>query len=72
MNWISVEDKLPCEKCMGIDIYDEVLIYFETNEGMHIDIGFINEDDDWFITNNQQVDIKVTHWMPLPEPPKDE
>ena len=55
--WIPVSERLP-EK------YDRVFVYSKaTRMGRSID--FINADGNWYTTP------KVTHWMPLPEPPKD-
>jgi len=59
MEWISIKDKLP-------EINEEVLVMdrdfmdfaYYNSEGQWIDREFIDLDD-------------VTHWMPLPEPPKE-
>jgi hypothetical protein len=70
--WISVEDKLPIEQ-------GPVLCYARstTGEGNYRILGTLRNGEFWFL----QVDgtqlsfpclhLKVTHWMPLPEPPKD-
>lgn len=70
--WISVEDKLPIEQ-------GPVLCYARstTGEGNCRILGTLRIEEFWFL----QVDgtqlsfpclhLKVTHWMPLPEPPKD-
>lgn len=56
--WIPVTDRLP-EK------HERVLVYSKaTRMGRSID--FINSDGNWYTTS------QVTHWMPLPEPPKEE
>lgn len=55
--WISVEDKLP-EKTLSLLIFN----------GSFIDIGCFFCDE-YFITDKGSV-LDVTHWMPLPEPPK--
>ena len=55
--WIPVTERLP-EK------YNRVLVYSKaTRMGRGID--FINADGNWFSTQ------KVSHWMPLPQPPED-
>jgi len=61
-NWISVEDRLPVE-----DIW--VLLYSDEEEEQ---IGWLNKhgkfttiSDDRFLFSNE-----ITHWMPLPNPPK--
>ena len=70
--WISVEDKLPIEQ-------GPVLCYARstTGEGNYRILGTLRNGEFWFL----QVDgtqlsfpclhLKVTHWMPLPKPPKD-
>ena len=61
--WISVKDRLPeSEK-------DAVMIALRWGE---VDIGWC-EDEKWgseFV--NEYEDGEVTHWMPLPQPPKGE
>lgn len=55
--WVSCDERLP-EK------YDRVLVYSKaTRMGRSID--FVNADGNWYTTP------KVTHWMPLPEPPEE-
>ena len=60
--WISVKDRLPHNA-------DEVLIYFSDGiviSGDYFDaVGFIPEH---FYDGNG----KISHWMPLPEPPKED
>ena len=61
--WISVKDRLPESEKEG------VLIGLRWGE---VDIGWC-EDDRWrseFV--NEYEDGEVTHWMPLPNPPKGE
>ena len=55
--WIPVTERLP-EKDT------RVIVCASLPEGVHSD--FIYEDGHWFVS------IGVTHWMPLPEPPKEE
>ena len=66
MNWISVKDRLPDED-------QEVFVYSS--------LGIIEKckmsNSDWFYTNCPMCsdlwddDETITHWMPLPEKPKD-
>lgn len=64
--WISVEDRLP-------DFGQRVLVvckhnYCEDDDFIDILISVIFEDKIWRTWSG----YKVTHWMPLPEPPKEE
>ena len=64
MKWISVKDRLPEEKVNCIVHYQNS---YCDNDGYWA-IGFCCYDGEKF-----QFDpaYKVTHWMPLPEPPKE-
>lgn len=63
MNWISVKDRLP-------ERYKEVLCLFRGNKGRgwKIDISWVDSTR-FFLY--EDLYGKVTHWMPLPEPPED-
>ena len=67
MEWISVKDKMP-------RINEVVLVYDKFIED--VSIGYISEFLGyrvvWIIDYGQSVSDEVTHWMPLPEPPKEE
>ena len=52
--WISVEDRLP-------DKYNSVLIFCEGE----VRIDYIDSYGSW----HDNFQYRVTHWMPLPEPP---
>ncbi len=59
-NWISVEDKLPDTRTVlgcNIDGYVTAVVY----------MCYVKK---WAIAHNMRVTMDVTHWMPLPEPPK--
>jgi len=75
MEWISVKDKLPSN-----DKQVEVVFYkspYEWFTGMYTPIGFCGEKSNTFSWHNHQVDDNyiviesVTHWLPLPNPPKE-
>ena len=71
MEWISIEDRLPQYGC-------PVLI---VGNGVTQDVTYIldgaDDTPDWFepyfFEHDDECKVwwnKVTHWMPLPEPPK--
>ena len=70
--WISIEERLPIE-CGPVLCYARST----TGEGNFRILGALRNGEFWFL----QVDgtqlsfpnlcLEVTHWMPLPEPPKD-
>jgi len=70
--WISVKDRLPRQG-------KEVLVTWKRYNGVNdISIGqiFKVNKGDWYFTYcemegfNSLDDSQVTHWMPLPNPPK--
>lgn len=66
-SWISVKDRLP-ERTMPPH---DVLVYHDLNCGMYIDRAWYSrEKNKW--RNGLGMNLKVTHWMPLPEPPEKE
>ena len=58
--WISVKDRLPKEDEIVIICTDKNFIYAGELIG-----------DTWFLDNDSWTET-VTHWMPLPQPPKGE
>ena len=67
--WVSVEERLP-------EIGTEVLIcdIFDTRN--YMDVWSLEDDEDgdavWEDKNGNWYSVdEVTHWMPLPEPPKE-
>lgn len=59
--WISVDERLPDEDA-------NVLVYFEDRTIMTA--HFLGCNIGWVPDNTGMSLGKVTHWMPLPEPPK--
>lgn len=64
--WIPVKERLPNPK-------DLVLV---CNEFGGVHYGYFESNKQWYTANNWLYDAwtvmsNVTHWMPLPEPPKD-
>ncbi len=62
MEWISVEDRLP---------NNEQRILVSDGDFIVID-EFIEEEDDFYLESGLELVDEVSHWMPLPEPPKGE
>lgn len=59
--WIKAADKLP-------EPYEDVLVYGQINKTNNLTRYKVDytDDRDVFVRST-----KVTHWMPLPEPPKE-
>lgn len=69
--WISVKERLPEQK--WIDCF--VATKIPANGARGINVAWVNDDygvwksnDEW-ICDGREI---VTHWMPLPEPPKED
>ena len=64
--WISVDVEIP-------DIKRNVLIRVSCSDYFNIEEGWYIGDGEWcncwYSTRNRNL-YPVTHWMPLPEPPK--
>jgi hypothetical protein len=63
MNWISVKDRLP-------ENGQRVICYNRFIEIKNYDSVFYDGDIHWTGAPIGEL-TGVTHWMPLPEPPKD-
>jgi hypothetical protein len=62
--WISVKDRLP-------DEYRLVLCRWTRGIGASYGFARYNHDNGvWYVSNEGMPE--VTHWMPLPQPPKGE
>ena len=61
--WISVKDERKPK------VGEEVLVVIFNGHETYIDTDFLVSDREWYIESEKR---KVTHWMPLPEPPKEE
>lgn len=74
MEWISVDERLPPQTVYVLvakfDCRPKVQMYFVTIASM-IGKCWYDDRDEYEITQNGKYG-QVTHWMPLPEPPKDE
>lgn len=60
--WISVKDRLPSA--------GESVICYRADDGWQVICDYM--DDDFFYICDDELTIyhAITHWMPLPEPPK--
>ena len=67
--WVSVNDRLP-----EIPKPNEGYYCFLVTDGILIHMAYYTEDG-WLFADSGQMKEKmfyeVTHWMPLPEPPKE-
>lgn len=62
--WISVEERLPEERlCVSVYIQEDGGAYW-------IETAF-RRDGKWRIQGEYVIDRNITHWMHLPEPPKE-
>ena len=67
MKWISVKDKLPENTLPPKD----VLVYHDLKCGMFVDRAwYSHEKKKW--RSAIGMNLKVTHWMPMLEPPKED
>lgn len=84
MDWISVNDRLPdlfkavCSDGSKFFASEDVLAFCVDNYGEKRQIVACFEKDDtgclytgWLEASEGTQLSSVTHWMPLPEPPKD-
>ena len=66
--WISVKDRLPEGEALAANFLPGTYGYKE-----YI-IGYVSrdcEEDEYIAENEHELLENVTHWMPLPEPPKE-
>ena len=60
--WISVKDRLP-------EMYVNVLVYTECKNTFIVSMDYTEKWEDDY---GYYLEENVTHWMPLPKPPKEE
>lgn len=66
--WIPCSESLP-------EVWKEVLVVLNSNGYQSINIGEKQEEGSWMIGGEfwyEKDDPRITHWMPLPEPPESE
>ena len=61
--WISVKERLPRN-------YIEVMVFDAIDRSIFL--GAIGYSGEWEIPGFRTCRFNITHWMPLPEPPKGE
>lgn len=61
--WIPVTERLPDRECIAIGYQNEMLIGY-ISKNRYSKTGFSAEGAEEYLG-------EVTHWMPLPEPPKE-
>lgn len=82
--WISVKDKLPemTEEVTEVDGDREYTLWYESkpvlvfdetvyDETSRMQTAVLTDDGDWLTTFDEKRLENVTHWMPLPDEPKD-
>ena len=85
-DWISVKDRLPAEKesmfakyhatelwsrAMWLKESEKVLVCVAFPDGgQKVTVGTL-QDGKWRTTVSPVIPHTVTHWMPMPEPPKE-
>lgn len=76
--WISVDDRLPIEEAKAheqewLGEYCEFLVMIEKGS-LPTTLYYDLEENEWFRINTalERETYEVTHWMPLPLPPKGE
>lgn len=62
--WISVEERLP-------EDYEDVVIIMRNGASSWYRVAY-REYGGWSFGGGRRAPDEVTHWMPLPEPPKEE
>ena len=68
--WIPVTERLPEKDGRYLTINEHGMVYDAEYSRFYKGFGEKNEFDDG--TDYFMQDIGITHWMPLPEPPKGE
>lgn len=62
MEWISIKDRLPYN-------FQEVIVYSEDG-GVEAGVYYSEGCFDYYDDSNRLILVNLTHWMPLPQPPK--
>ena len=70
-HWVSVEEGLP-DGCVDCLLYTEPIDEDASYEGRYRRGYFDMDDAQWHIGGEKWGNTRVTHWLPLPEPPQKE
>lgn len=65
--WIRCSERMP-------EANEDVLVVINPGDYQSIHIGYMYNEGDWMIDGEfwyEEGDPSITHWMPLPEPPKE-
>ena len=62
-HWISVEERLP-------EDYEDVVIIMRNGASSWYRVAY-REYGGWSFGGGRRVPDEVTHWMPIPQPPKE-
>ena len=65
MEWVSVKDRMP-EEGVSVIIWDKQSVIPQIGSYMG------NETGEELFSGYTECYVYVTHWMPLPEPPKED
>ena len=63
--WISVKDRLPDGKCVAYSEKSGEMLIVQVFADDKSDTGYTGESEARYLWD-------VTHWMPMPDPPKEE
>ena len=62
--WISVKDRLP-------QVKGEYVLIYDSHHRNIYKAWYVGDIDVWFSNEYLPQFINITHWMPLPKPPKE-
>lgn len=65
MSWIDIKERLPLRKPYR---FEQVIIAKEN--GVVMEALYNTKVEKFMNTNFEELNHRVTHWQPLPEPPK--
>ena len=72
--WIGVEENLPCNNPNNIHFgFTNKVFVIDSNKNIFIAYMKKNKNNKWVWCSDDNFDLShiITHWMPIPEPPKE-